>query len=297
MNRRRLFLAALSFFTISGCLMGEPATSVRVWSTIWLPWYEAYPSWDWQHLRCPVAIQQPDSEAPFPDSIKKWTLDVCSITDLSHQACASLPPRATGSAYSNNWTPGDFPVTPLEALGEGTFLCAVVGDGHRYSNVSRVNIDHSASIVLRPQMRLFGISSPQGDICEIGLFVVPAQVPVPQIIHLTDVTFPNLSVDGTWSQTNGIIWDGPNPVLRLGQGWGAILPLDDYIPTIKPFKTASVQVRIVDAQDDRLDQLKRQQGITPPASTRPEYLSPSVVISINPEDERKFDRAFDVRTP
>ena len=293
----RLLLAALSFFTISGCLMGAPTAPVRAWSTIWLPWYEVYPSWNWRQLQCPVAIQRSGSDPSFPDSIKKWNLDVCSITAPSHQAFASLPSPAPGEAYSNTWTPGDFPVTSLEALGEGTFLCAVVGDGHRYSNVSRVTIRHSASIVLPPQMRLIGLSSPHGDIREIGLFVVPAQVPVPQIIHLMDVTFPNLSVNGTWSKANFMSWSGPNSVLRAGEGWGAILPLDNYTPAIKPFRTARVQVRMTNALEDGRARLEKQLGVTLPANASPEYVSPPVILSINRDDEREFDRAFDVSPP
>ncbi len=132
----------------------------------WFPWNPTYSSWDWTSDSPSITIEASNLEG-FPAGVKAWSLAVCSANDPSRKVTVPLPnPLLVDSSGGRGldlapWTPGRIPVAPLDALGEGTFLCAILGDGQRYSNVSRVIISHSYQRTVLPRRQRLRTSLPR----------------------------------------------------------------------------------------------------------------------------------------
>src|ERR1019366_9482469 len=173
----------------------------------------------------------------FPDEVKQWELGVTSVGDPSKKAIIALRnPHSGNSLDFSSWRPGDFRVPgelrdskidQLEAMGEGTFLCAILGDGKRYSNVAKVTILHNYSSSHEPMIRLvamqpFGKDDP---IKYIGAWIVG---PTPLDVNLTTTALhcPAWEVNGTWrielGDENGIVG-----ILRSGISCGEVYYVAD----------------------------------------------------------------------
>ncbi|HEX4141634.1 MAG TPA: hypothetical protein VHY09_14895 [Candidatus Methylacidiphilales bacterium] len=220
----------------------EPA-----WAAIWFPWNPTYASWDWNSGGRSITIESA-TDADFPAGVKTWDLAVCSANDPAKKVLVPLKNPLSLEGEGGHlelalWTPGRFPVGPLEALGEGTFLCAIVGDGQRYSNVSRVIISHSYQRTPQPGVQVFALPFPDHDIRKIAVRAVPAPG---EELYMMDLAFPAISINGSWSRASSMAWKGQNPQLQSGTPYVRIVSLENYDPPIPPFKKADVQVKIVE---------------------------------------------------
>jgi hypothetical protein len=151
-------------------------------------------------------------------------------------------------------------------MGEGTFLCAILGDGKRYSNVARVTIRHDYHANHGPMIRLtavqpFGANDP---IKYIGAWIVVKDSTDPNLTT-TALRCPAWEVNGTWrieiGDPSGLVgrlppevcWaevyyvgynvDHPSGGSTLG-GMGA------FEPPIEAFSQAKVRLRIADRYND-----------------------------------------------
>jgi hypothetical protein len=263
---------------------------------IWLPWSENYSSWNWTNQRDPL-FNYGGPYGQYPDSIKRWEFAVCSVANPTKRARVSLPDPHDMSL--GKWTPGEFPVDKLEALGEGTFLCAILGDGRRYSNVSRVTINYSRRPDSKPTIRILAVTAPEGDIRGIGLWVIPAPS---QAIHVYDVCRPYICINGKWSGPGfEASWNMPNGVIPE-TGWGTTVSLQNYDPPIKPFKKAQVRVKIIEdfmKQSDTLPAIPFGEDISQTIKKRMQllkgYTSDIVPLSVNETDPKQFDQAFGIK--
>jgi hypothetical protein len=299
----RLLIAALAFWMIGAweCQADSP------WRVLWVPWLDTYSSWNWTEAPG-SAVYQPVVAAGFPTDVKIWELAVCSRANPQKQARAAMKnpfipnsPMKLGISYTD-WGPGNFPVDPLEALGDGDFLCAILGDGKRYSNVSRVTIHHGRHgfhYDTRPIIRLKALTYPEHDIRWYALWVIPGP---DQDIHLYDVIHAYLCVNGTWAEL------GPWPILaadeRLpsGRGFGEIGGIGDRQPPLKPLLSAEMQVKIISdwvEQTKGLPPLNPNQDLAQQVKDRVQslkgYLSNTVAVTYSDQDERDFDAAFSLK--
>jgi hypothetical protein len=290
------------FLGLSG-FSNSPANSpaAPTWSIIWFPWSDTFRSWDWKEAPRQVAIWAP-TIAPFPSGIKVWDLAVCSAAEPAKKVLVPMatPPRGDG-IYLDKWTPGDFPTAQLDNLGDGTFLCAILGGGHRFSNVSLVTIDHSYHPDLHPIIKLAGVASPEGDIRHIAVWVVPSRNP-PQSIWDFDLWYPYISIDGKWSGPGLIAWSGQNRFIPPGTGWGEIVSLEGRMPPVTPFKKAAVQVRIIENFIEHVDLFSpnpKEEDVNEVMKRRSErlkgYTSGVFNLSVNDRDQELFDHAFGLK--
>ena len=202
------------------------------WRVIWFPPNDTLPSWNWVKIGGdnPNAIKifPANYLQKFPDEVKKWVLGVTSINDPSQRATIPLETPHWGNRLDfSDWMPGEGDLTetkmaPLEAMGEGTFLCAILGDGKRYSNVAKVTIRHSYDVSREPVIRLIAVQPYGKDdpIKYIGAWLV---APTSCDVHFTTtaVHCPVWEVNGRWRMEPG------NPSgfvfpLPCGISWGEV---------------------------------------------------------------------------
>jgi hypothetical protein len=157
----------------------------------------------------------------------------------------------------------------MDALGDGTFLFAVLIDGVRCSNVIRVKIQHDYNAKAEPPLRVFAIQPLKGDtIQQLGVWVVPPVLNEKLTNFVASAV--DLSIDGTWHTTSVGIWTGPVSPLKPWESAGENCYFENYVPPIVPFKHAKVQARLLD------------------------YTSAVTDLSFDPSDTRQFDRAFNL---
>jgi len=151
--------------------------------------------------------------------------------------------------------------------GEGTFLFAILVDGHRYSNVIRVTIKHDYDAKVEPPLRVFAIQPLEGNsIRQIGVWVVPPVFDK----KLTNMVASSidLSIDGKWHSCPIGMWDGLVYSLKPGISTATNCFLEMYSPPITPFKHAKVQARLLD------------------------FTSQITDLAVDPSEATQFDRAF-----
>jgi hypothetical protein len=268
------------------------------WMVTWFPWNATYASWDWTGGGRSITIES-EGPTPFPASVKTWDLAVCSASDPARQALIPLPNPLSVDAHGNRnldlglWTPGGFPAGQLDALGEGTFLCAIVGDGQRHSNVSRVNISHDYQRTPMAGVRVFALAFPDEDIRRIAVRVVPAPG---EDLHLMDLAFPAISVKGTWHRPTMMNWEGPNSELNSGESYVRIVSLDNYNPPIPTFKKADVEVKLIQNFDKASFTLPAAQDTATAIKTwvdnQPGPTSLVSTLTATETDAINFDQAF-----
>lgn len=269
----------------------------KSWKMLWYPRDKVYSSWNWNNHSQTVEIENANSEK-FPEGVQNWELAVCSVADPAKRALVPLPDSLSielGLFYT--WMPGRFRIDKLEALGDGTFLCAIIGDGRRYSNVSRVTINRAYVADPKPGITLTGISFPSHDIHAIAFRVVPAPG---EKLYRMDLAFPFVCVDGTWSMTGMCSWEGPNDQLEPGMPYLGIVGLGGHLPPLTPFSKARVQLKIIEDYEnnwtfqnhglplngDKSAIIKRWAGeIKGP-------LSPVFTLTTDDSDTAKFEQVF-----
>jgi hypothetical protein len=285
--------------------MARAADEGKAWKVLWYPWDEEHTTWDWK-IDGPAMTIQDENTIAFPESVQNWELAVCSVTHPGKRLLVPLPNplsiNADGSRFMDldAWTPGRFPVGKLDALGNGTFLCAVIGDGHRYSNVARATINRNYAPVPVPGITVAGISFPGDAIHEIALRVVPS---AQDKLYSTDIYFPFVCVDGTWSVERVGAWSGRVVALKPGEPQLEIIRLDFWLPAVTPFKKARVQVKIV---EDYAHNFMLRQRFALPADDPPKEsatvkgwcdlfkgpLSPVFTLKADDSDTVKFEHVF-----
>jgi hypothetical protein len=251
-------MKAIAFFAslIVGILMAVPVPAdTPAWSVIWFPWNATYSSWDWTGGTPSITVQSVNNDT-FPTSVKKWSLGVCSARNPSTKTLVPLPNPYSIDGHGKRvldlerWTPGSvgFPISQLDALGEETFLCAIIGDGQRYSNVSRLTISHPYQHTPPPGVQVFALPFIDHDIHRIAVRLVPPASP-DDAIYAMDLAYPAVSINGSWSRPSTLAWAAPNTQLQAGTTYVWVVDLDHYDPPISPFKKADVQVKIIENSD------------------------------------------------
>lgn len=96
---------------------------------------------------------------------------------LKFQGLDPFPKGEIGNLFGgsiNSYQFGKDQIKQLNDLLEGTFECAILGDGVRCSNVGQLTIDHSYSGDSDPVIRVVAIQPVAGDqVTEIGVWIVP----------------------------------------------------------------------------------------------------------------------------
>jgi len=240
---------ALVVSLMAGMLASLPLhAETPPWTVIWFPWNPTYASWDWTGEGPSLTIE-PSNLNGFPAGVKTWSLAVCSANDPGHKALVPLQNPLVIDPHGGRgldlalWTPGRIPVGALDALGEGTFLCAILGDGQRYSNVSRVTISHTYQRTLMASVSVFALPFPDNDVRRLAVRVVPGPG---DHLDMFDLVYPAFSINGSWSRPGSLGWKGTNTVLQPGKAYVRIVNLDKYDPPIAPFNKAEVQAKIVE---------------------------------------------------
>jgi hypothetical protein len=194
-----------------------------------------------------------------------------------------------------DWVPGHFPIDDLASLGDGEFLCAVLGDGKRYSNVSRVTIDHNFKYDAKAVIRIVPIAYPEQKFRRFLLWVVPGPG---QAIYPYDVCNSYLCLNGIWTELEWP-WSGPNEKIPIGQGYAVIGGIGNRQPPLQPFEKGEMQVKIISnglEQRASLPPLQPAQDIAQEMKDRVGrlngYLSPVVSATYDDTDDRAFDAAF-----
>jgi hypothetical protein len=283
------------------------ADTEKGWMVLWYPWEETHSSWDWRFDGECITIQPANNEK-FPESVLNWGLAICSVNDAAKRRLVPLPNpmEITPSGQHNwrleRWIPGNFPLAKpdtLDGLGEGTLLCAIIGDGHRYSNVARVTIRHGSMPDTKPGITLAGISFPGHLIHEVAMRIVPAPE---NKLYLMDIDAPFVSVDGRWSDQSIFSWDGQNTPLKPGVPQLRIISLDFRVPRVASFRSAKVQVKLV--EDYQRNWLLKQHAL-PGSSPETEAtavkswaesvkgpMSPVFTLSVDDRDTVQFEHVF-----
>jgi hypothetical protein len=234
-----LFLSALGSLAYAG-----DTSATAAWSVIWFPANDTFRSWDWRKISGgndnTFKIVQTDYLQKFPDEVKTWELAMCSAANPNQKVRFALRnPHSDNSFDFSSWNPGDWGDNDsrrpqLEAMGEGTFFCAILGDGKRYSNVAKVTIRRDYDVGHEPVIRLVAIQPPNGvnHVQYIGAWIVP---PLPQDKDFITTVLgrPQWEIDGVWSispgDMNGAVWP-----LESGISYGEIYPLKVAMEDIKP---------------------------------------------------------------
>jgi hypothetical protein len=295
---------ALVVSLVVGLLASVPLHAESTpWNVVWFPWHPTYSSWDWTGEGPSVTIE-PSSIEGFPASVKTWSLAVCSANDPSRKATVPLQnplildPSGGRSLDLAPWTPGRTPAGALDALGEGTFLCAILGDGQRYSNVSRVIISHSYQRTLMPGVSVFALPFPDNDVRRLAVRVVPGPN---DHLDTCDLIYPVFSINGSWSRPRKLNWKGNSFVMQQGKPHVRIIDLSNYDPPIPPFNKADVQAKIVE------DYLHAQATFPPgvagqiaPAikswvASQKGPMSSVTTMTATETDAINFDQAFDLK--
>ena len=296
---------ALGISLMAGMLASLPLHAESPpWTVIWFPWNPTYASWDWTGESPSITIETFNLES-FPAGVKTWSLAVCSATDPSRKALVPLQnplvidPRGGRGLDLALWTPGRIPVGPLDALGEGTFLCAILGDGQRYSNVSRVIISRTYQRTLVPGVSVFALPFPDNDVRRLAVRVVPGPG---DHLDMFDLVYPALSINGSWSRPRTLNWKGTNSILQPGKPYVRIVNLNNYDPPIAPFNKADVQAKIVEDYPQAVAAFPSLAAGQDPAAAVKTWLasqkgptSPARTLTATETDAINFDLAFDVK--
>ena len=318
-----IFLS-LGFFSL--CHADPVGTSN--WRVIWFPPSDTFSSWNWVRisgLNCnTMKIRPIDYVQKFPDEVKQWKLGVTSISDPGKKATILLGnPHsiAENTTDYSCWMPGGN-IDRFEVLGEGTFLCAILGDGKRYSNVARVTIRHDYNTSREPMIRLVAVQPFGKDdpIRYIGAWIV---APTPTDVHFitTAVGCPVWEINGTWRIALGDL-NGATYPLPSGISWGEVyyvgygpqIPtigatdFSTFEPPIEAFTDAKVRLRISDRYNTfdgipltakQHEYLSRYQldifGLPSGSETAADfktYISDVFDISVDKDAISRFDKAF-----
>jgi hypothetical protein len=279
---------------------GDAATPIIKWRAYWIPWHDTYATWNWTKVEAPALIQWANLEK-FPADVKNWEFAACSATNPGKTAREPLATCLADNTWElDRWLPGNFPVDRLAALGDGTFLCAILADGQRISNVSRVKIDRAGEPILGPGIQISPVILFHDDIRVLAIRLIPAPG---QHIHLFDLYCPYLCVNDLWSHPSISAFDGVNMELKPGSVQGMIAGFDAFDPAIKPFKEAKVRVKFTeDALSHPWDgqNLLRTENDTAKrmkfeAEHAKGYMSDNVTLSFNDAGIIKFDAAFGLK--
>ena len=277
---------------------GATATPVK-WRVYWIPWHDTYTTWNWTQVEAPAFIQWANLEK-VPTDVN-WEFAACSAINPAQTVREPLDACIADNTWQlDRWLPGNFPTDRLAALGDGTFLCAILADGQRISNVSRVKIDRAGEPSLRPGIQISPVILFTDDIRVLAIRLIPAPG---QHIHLFDLYYPYLEVNGLWSHSASMSFEGVNVELKPGSVQGMITGFDGFDPALKPFKKAKVRVKFTeDAMSEQFDPhrvLLRENDMTKRVKLEAEqakgYLSDTVTLSIDDADIRVFDAAFKLK--
>ncbi len=275
------------------------------WTVIWFPWNATYASWDWTGEGPSITIEASDVDH-FPATVKTWSLAVCSVNDpVGHKTLVPLQnpfvsdPNGSHGLDLALWTPGRIPVSKLDELGEGTFLCAILGDGQRYSNVSRVTISRTYQRSLVPGVSVVALPFPDTDVRQLAVRVVPGPN---DRLDMFDLVYPSFSINGFWSRPRMLNWRGSTTILQPGRAYVRIVSLDRYDPPIAPFNKAEVQVKIV---EDYPQAVASFPPLVPGQDTSAAVKawldhqrgpgSPVTTLTATETDAINFDAAFDLK--
>ena len=295
---------ALVVGLVAGLLASLPLHAESApWNVVWFPWYPTYASWDWTEEGPSVTIEASNIEG-FPAGVKTWTLAVCSANDPSQKVTVPLQnpliqdPSGNRSLDLAPWTPGRVPVGALDALGEGTFLCAIVGDGQRYSNVSRVIISHTYQRKQPPGVSVFALPFPGNDVRRLAVRVVPGP---DDNLDTCDLIYPVFSINGTWSRPHKLNWKGNSYVMQQGKPHVRIIDLGNYDPPIAAFNKAEVQAKIIEDYLHAQSTFPAAAGQDAAAAVKTWLanqkgpMSPVTTLTATETDAINFDQAFDLK--
>ena len=268
------------------------------WRAYWIPWHDTYASWDWKEVQGALLAQWANLEK-FPTGVRNWEFAACLASDPMKTAREPLQPPLSveeNTWYLERWTPGNFPTDRLATLGNGTFLCAILANGQRISNVSRVTISHAGEATLQSGIRISPLILFTSDIRTLAIRLIPAP---DWHIHYFDLDYPYLRFDGVWTRSREVNFEGQNSELLPGKVYGMIsgFDTDDFEPSIKSFMQARVQAKFTRRA---LDSYFKP---VPPASNPakqvkldaeaiPGYLSEVTILKFSDADIRTFDAAF-----
>jgi hypothetical protein len=326
----RIKAISLAIFSLLGFFSHCHANPVGAsnWRVIWFPPSDTFRSWNWVeisgHNDNTMKIRPIDYNQKFPDEVKQWELGVTSINDPGKKAAIPLGnPHSSAENFTDYsvWMPGS-KIDRLEALGEGTFLCAILGDGKRYSNVARVTIRHDYNTSREPVIRLVAVQPFGKDdpIRYIGAWIV---APTPADLHFTTtaVRCPVWEVNGTWrialGDLNGLVAPLPSGI-SWGEvyyvGFGPEIPPSEpvefstYEPPIEAFTDAKVRLRISDryntydgiplttGQHEYLFRYQLDNFLfdnSEPSADFKTYISDVFDVRVDKDAMSRFDKAFD----
>jgi hypothetical protein len=274
-----MVLLLLPGFLYSSDCHANPVVDSK-WRVVWFPPNDVLPSWNWVEVGGgnynTMKIFPVDYSQKFPDEVKEWKLGVTPVNDPGKRVTVPLEtPHWVNRLDFSRWMPGgirvpgelrDSKIDRLEAMGEGTFLCAILGDGKRYSNVARVTIRHDYMPNHEPMIRLVGVQ-PFGEndpVKYIGAWFVAKSPPDPNLTT-TALSCPAWEVNGTWrieiGDPSGIVGHLPPEVCRAEvyyvgynldhpSGGTTLGGMGAFEPPIEAFTQAKVRLRIADRYND-----------------------------------------------
>jgi hypothetical protein len=258
--------------------------SAAPWSVIWFPANDTFRSWDWKEIsggNDTTMIEAADPAHPFPPEIHSWELAVCFRSDPGRQVRIPLPsPRQGNTLQFSSLSPDELrgeKKARLESLGEGTFLCAFLGDGRRISNVNRLTIRADYDPAREPFLRLVPIEAIGSGhrVTHVGAQIVPS-ASGPAWSSL--VWFrPALEIDGVWSAPRFLNIGAKIQPLRPGVSYAWIYPLEGsgFEPPLHAFVRAQARLRLTDAGGKSC-------------------ISQPFVLAVDPSEAAAFDHAFSI---
>ncbi len=272
-------ISAVFLFCFLGFLGIGSASPPPPYSFTWFPSDDCFQKWDavGDHAELgvflppgPAAPQVGDLHSSIlnlvdPGASEKnpapppqlWELAVCSAADPERKI--RLPYPAPIYQHGNladghshlfwvGWN-GPFPdpahLQKLGALGDGTFLCALLADGIRCSNVVKITIRSDYDPIREPVLRVAAIQPLRGqEIQKVGVWIVP---PLPQDRHLTNFAAANTQLEINGNSYGGMMaWDGPTYPLSPGISVPQIILWNAFRPPPSNLDKVHARAKLVD---------------------------------------------------
>jgi len=303
--KKRVSISAVFYLYFIGCLGISAAAPQPPYYFTWFPSNDSFQRWDSIGDNVQLGVFLPRNtdvskvenlhtsimDSIDPSLLRKspaseprlWELAACSASDPEQKIRLPYP----APSYQNgNFTDGPhlfwvgwngpFPdashLKKLSQLGEGTFLCALLADGIRCSNVVKVTIRSDYDPTREPVVRVTAIQPLRGkEIQQVGIWIVPS---TPKDRSLTNqvAAFAQLEVNGSPYGGSRMAWDGPVEPLPAGIPFPVVILWNASPPLMPKLDKAHVRAKLVDREK--------------------EYLSEEVEV-LNDGTTDRFDRIFE----
>ena len=274
------FIGAAFLCSFPGSLGLEAAAPPPPCHFTWFPSNDCFQKWDsfGDHVELGAFISRPPDplkaedlhtsilDSPDPAISKKsprpkprlWELAACSASAPGQQIRLPYPaPIYRNGDYADGphlfwvgWN-GPFPdaahLQKLSALGEGTFLCALLADGIRCSNVVQITIRSDYDPTREPVVRVAALQPFRGkEIQQVGLWIVP---PTPPDRNLTNFAAAEAQLEINGNAYGGqMAWEGPVDPLSPGTPFPQIISWTSSRPPFSDLNRTRVRAKLADPE-------------------------------------------------